>query len=102
MQLFRTFLIWVDTLDTLDTLDTWLELSTTETLGKVRLSGGVVQWLDIPEPDLLKLSELTCENHRVLSGIAGDLLATATHPEWSLIGEKLLVANFASTAEKIQ
>jgi hypothetical protein len=38
----------------------------------------------------------------MLSGIAGDLLATATHPEWSLIGEKLLVAYLGVTAEKIQ
>jgi hypothetical protein len=38
----------------------------------------------------------------MLSGITSDLLATAAKREWSLIGEKLLVAYFGVTAEKIQ
>jgi hypothetical protein len=38
---------------------------------------------------------------RVLADTAGDLLETAVQREWSLIGEKLLVVYFASTAEKL-
>jgi hypothetical protein len=38
----------------------------------------------------------------MLSGITSDLLVTAAKREWSLIGEKLLVACFGSTEEKIQ
>jgi hypothetical protein len=37
----------------------------------------------------------------MLSGITSDLLVTTAQREWSLIGEKLLVAYLGITAEKL-